>query len=88
MDGLEYVGNITFYFEKETQTILAYQTGKIKWKANVIKVCGKPSVGKSKIRQIRMFRKDSIEGITIVYGKHSFAKIEMETGKVTCEGQD
>ncbi|WP_396143895.1 hypothetical protein [Flavobacterium sp.] len=84
IEGLEYVGKITFYLEKKTQTILAYQNGKVKWKAAVMKVCGKPSVGKSEIREIRIENK----GLKIVYGKHSFANIEAETGKVICEGQD
>lgn len=84
IEGLEYVGKITFYLEKKTQTILAYQNGKVKWKATIMKVCGKPSVGKSEIREIRIENK----GLKIVYGKHSFANIEAETGKVICEGQD
>ena len=84
LEGLEYVGKTTFYFEKKTQTVLAYQNGKVKWKKEIIKVCGKPSVGKSEIREIRIEDKN----LKIVYGKHSFARIEVETGKVTCEGQD
>lgn len=84
LEGLEYTGNITFYFEKKTQTILAYQDGKVKWKEKVIEVCGKPSVGKSEIRKIQITSK----GLKIIYGKHSFARIEVETGKVICEGQD
>ena len=84
LEGLEYIGNITFYFENKTQTILAFQNEKIKWKANVMNICGKPSVGKSKIRSIQI--KNNC--LKIVYGKHSFAKIEMETGKVICESED
>ncbi|RZJ32950.1 MAG: hypothetical protein EOO51_15285 [Flavobacterium sp.] len=84
LKGLEYVGKITFYLEKKTQTILAYQNGKIKWKKEVLKVCGKPTIGKSEIRDIRIENKY----LKIVYGKHSFAEIEVETGKVTCDAQD
>jgi hypothetical protein len=84
VEGLEYIGHITFYFEKKTQTILAFQNEKVKWKATVMKTCGKPSVGKSEIREIRIEK----EHLKIVYGKHSFAKILMETGEIICEGSD
>ena len=84
IEGLEFVGNITFYFQEKTQTILAYQNEKIKWKSKVIKVCGKPAVGKSKIRQISIAE----NGLKVVYGKHNFAKIVMETGEIICEGSD
>ena len=84
IEGLEYTGEITFYLQKKTQTILAYQSGKVKWKEAVVKICGKPSVGKSEIRKIQIEDKH----LKIVYGKHSFARIEMETGKVVCEGED
>jgi hypothetical protein len=82
--SLEYIGNITFYLEKKTQTMLAYKNGKIKWKSNVIKVCAKPAVGKSEISDIQIEH----NGLKIVYGKHSFAKIVLETGEVICEGSD
>ncbi|AXP82734.1 hypothetical protein CJ739_3673 [Mariniflexile rhizosphaerae] len=84
VEGLEYSGHITFYFEKKTQTILAFQNKKAKWNATVMKTCGKPSVGKSEIREIRIEK----EHLKIVYGKHSFAKILIETGKIICEGSD
>lgn len=84
LEGLEYTGNITFYLEKETQTILAYQRRKIKWEKSIMKVCEKPSVGKTKIREVRIENKY----LKIVYGKHSFVRIEIETGKVICEGED
>jgi hypothetical protein len=84
IEGLEYNGEISFYFEKKNQTILAYQNEKVMWKTNVMKICGKPSVGKPKIRLIEIGNKF----LKIVYGKHSFAEIEVETGKVTCGGSD
>jgi len=84
VEGLEYIGHITFYFEKKTQTILAFQNEEVKWEATVMKTCGKPSVGKSEIREIRIEK----EHLKIVYGKHSFAKIIMETGEIICEGSD
>jgi hypothetical protein len=84
LEGIEYAGKITFYLEKKTQTKLAYQNGKVKWKKEVTKVCGQPIVGKSEIREIRIQK----NYLKIVYRKHSFAEIEVQTGKVICEGQD
>jgi hypothetical protein len=33
---------IIFFIENDNQTLSAYENGKLKWKTNVIKVCGKP----------------------------------------------
>lgn len=84
LGSLENTKKITFYLEKKTQTVLAYQNGKIKWKRQFIKLCGKPNVGKSEIRNVHIEN----NSLKLVYGKHSFASIEIETGKVICEGQD
>jgi hypothetical protein len=82
--GLEYIGRITFYFEKNTQTIIAFQNEKIKWKVIVIKSCKKPMVGKFEIRDIKIEK----EYLKIDYGKHSFAKILIKKGEIICEGSD
>lgn len=80
IEGLEYVGKITFYLEKKTQTILAYQNGKVKWKVNAKDVCGKRYAKKSKMKYIGIRGKY----LEVVY-KHRRVNIEVETGKATCE---
>ena len=40
--------------EKDLQNVSAYENGKQIWRTNVISVCGKPSVGKSEIRYIKL----------------------------------
>lgn len=84
IEDLEYVGKIFFYMNKKTQEILAYQEGKVIWKQDVMKVCGKPLVGKPEIRAIWIKNKN----LQIVHGKHDYAKIEIETGELVCEGSD
>lgn len=47
-------GKVIYYVEKDLQTVLAYENGKLKWKTNVISVCGKPSAGKAEIRIMKL----------------------------------
>lgn len=58
--------------------------GKPLWTADVLKVCGKPAVGKAAIRHL------SINGglVQVTYGKHSFANVGLKSGHVTCRGSD
>jgi len=83
MRGIEH-NKIIYFAESDLQTISAYKNNKLIWQTNVISVCGKPSVGKSEIRYIKY---ESNE-LFIVFGKHSFAKIDVKNGKIEFEGSD
>ena len=77
--------NETVYFiENDNQTLSAYKNGKLKWKTNVIKVCGKPKVGEPKIRYIKL----SDKVIKVTFGKHSWAEVNVESGKTKFIGAD
>ena len=81
--GIE--NNETVYFiENDNQTLSAYKNGKLKWKTNVIKVCGKPKVGEPKIRYIKINEKV----IKVTFGKHSWAEVDAESGKTKFIGAD
>jgi hypothetical protein len=84
LSALKYAGEIKFYLGKDKQTIVAEQKGTILWVKNIIRMCGKPLVGKSKVRKVWI--KDN--AIVLVYGKHSFAKINIISGYETCLGSD
>ncbi|WP_338647899.1 hypothetical protein V5J73_04490 [Flavobacterium sp. KS-LB2] len=76
--------NTVYYIEKDIQTLSAYEKGKLKWQTNIISVCGKPSVGKSEIRVI----KPETDKLLIVFGKHSFAEVDIKNGKTKYLGSD
>lgn len=82
--GLEYTGKITFYHNKKTNSILALQNKKVKWQYDIISFCGKPTLGKSEIREIGFGYKNNGQKLRVVYGQYSFADIEVETGKIYC----
>ena len=83
MRGIE-SNNVVYYIEKDIQTLSAYENGKLKWQTNIISVCGKPSVGKSEIRVI----KPETYKLLIVFGKHSFAQVDIKNGKAEYLGAD
>lgn len=83
MRGIE-VNNVTYYIEKDMQTISAYKNGKIKWQTNIIYVCGKPGVGKPEVRCLKI--KGGI--LQVVFGKHSFANVNINNGKTKFIGSD
>ena len=67
--------------------LLATQTKagvKARIEVDVLGTCGDPEVGGASIREL------SAEGktLTVVYGKHSFATINVESGELTCGGAD
>lgn len=76
--------NIVYYIEKDLQTLSAYENGKLKWQTNIISACDKPSVGKSDIRVI----KPETDKLLIVFGKHSFAEVDIKNGKTKYLGAD
>ena len=73
-----------YFIENDNQTLSAYKNGKLKWKTNIIKVCGKPEVGEPKIRYIKLNEKV----IKITFGKHSWAQVDVENGKTKFIGSD
>jgi hypothetical protein len=83
MRGIEN-NNVVYYIEKDIQTLSAYENGRLKWQTNIISVCVKPSVGKSEIRVI----KPEADKLLIVFGKHSFAEVDIKNGKTKYLGAD
>lgn len=83
MRGIEN-NDVIYYIEKDIQTLSAYENGKLKWQANVISVCGKPSIGKSEIRVVKL----KADKLLIVFGKHSFAEVDIKNGKTIFLGSD
>jgi hypothetical protein len=68
----------------DERTLVARLGGKILWQADVIKSAGPPGVGRPVVRHL------SLKGgaVTAVYGKHSFAELELKTGKLLASGSD
>lgn len=75
---------ITYFVEKNLQTISAYKNNKLQWQTNVINVCGKPDVGEPKIRYFR----HKPEKLFVVMGKHDFAEVNVTNGKTKYLGAD
>jgi hypothetical protein len=73
-----------YFIENDNQTLSAYKNGKLKWKTNIIKVCGKPKVGEPKVRYIKLNEKV----IQVIFGKHSMAEVDMQSGKTKLIGTD
>lgn len=83
MSGIK-IQSITYYIEKDLQTLSAYENGIIKWQTNITAICGKPNVGKSEIRVLKY-----LDGkLFIVLGKHSFAEVNIHNGQTNCLGSD
>jgi hypothetical protein len=82
--GIESKIGIVYYVEKDKKILSAYENGRIKWVANIINACGEPFVGAPEIRYFKL-SKDVIE---IVFGKHSYANIDISSGKIKCLGAD
>lgn len=58
--------------------------GKTLWSVDVIKECGVPAVGKPKVRSV------TIQGgkANVVFGKHSFATVDLKSGEIEYQGAD
>lgn len=54
--------------------------GDFSWSENILKTCGVPVVGEPMIRDV------TIEGVKarVVYGKHSYAEVDLATGEIIC----
>ena len=75
---------VIYFIENDLQTISAYRNGKLKWKTNIISVCGKPGVGKSEIRHVKL----EYGKLFVTYGKHSFAEVDTGNGSAKYFGED
>ncbi len=69
---------------EDKQSILVQRPGERQRSFNVIGACGIPAVGDPEIRDYKI--KGSI--VSVVFGKHCFADIELATGKIQCTGCD
>ncbi|CAD0001846.1 hypothetical protein [Flavobacterium chungangense] len=76
LEGMEYVGGITFYIDRKSEILIAIQNDTIKWEADVIKKCGK--------------RKAAINSVFTTSGKlkvsfgKSTALVDIENGEIKC----
>jgi hypothetical protein len=96
MRGINYK-NIIYYIEKDLETITAYQeNGSIKWQMQMKDIFECPCVGEPGIRFI-MIGNQMVYGdvfdikddeLFIVYAKHDFAKININTGEAIYLGAD
>jgi hypothetical protein len=69
----------------DNRTLVAKdKQGKVLWEVDVIKKAGAPTVGQPVIRHMTL--KDG--KVTVVYGKHSFADIDLKSGKLLASGSD
>jgi hypothetical protein len=82
--GIKSKTGIIFFVEKDMQTLTAYENDKIKWRTNIITICGKPAIGSAGIRIIKLEKNN----INVTFGKHSFATIDIINGKTIFLGAD
>ncbi|MDR6967111.1 hypothetical protein J2X31_001118 [Flavobacterium arsenatis] len=80
---LSKTGNV-YFVEDDLQTITAYGNQKKIWQINILKILGKPEVGKPFIRYLIL----SDTNLTVIYGKHSFAKLSLIDGSIISFGSD
>jgi len=82
--GIKDKDDIVYYVENNLKILTAYENDRIKWRINILKACGNPDVGAYEIRFIRL----KGNKIFITFGKHSFASVNIDNGKVECLGSD
>lgn len=81
LEGIEYVGGITFCIETKNQVLIAVQNDSIKWKADVVKKCGKR---KANINSI-FVRSGKLK---ISFGKNKIALVDIMSGEIECLAQE
>jgi hypothetical protein len=81
LEGMEYSGGITFYIEKKSENLIAIQNDSIKWKADVIKNCGKR---KAKITSV-FIRSGKLK---VLFGKNKTAFVAIENGDIECVAEE
>lgn len=77
LEGMEYLGGITFYIEKKDKILIAVQNETIKWKADVIKNCGKR---KAEINSVFI----GSGKLKVSFGKNCTAFVNIENGEIEC----
>jgi hypothetical protein len=88
--GIKDENGIIYVINQDYKKLIAYADNEVKWTAEVLKICeddvpGKPEmIGKPEIRYLKL----TTDKIHIVYGKHSFASVDIRDGKVSCLGSD
>lgn len=82
--GIETSNGVVYMVDDSLKILSAYKNGSIVWRADVMAKCGKPFVGKPEIASIRL----SGETIELVFGKHDFAHVSANDGKIDCIGAD
>jgi len=81
LEGMEYVGGITFYIEKKSEILIAVQNDSVKWKADVVKKCGKRKVDINSV----FIRSGKLK---VSFGKNSIAFVTIENGEIECLAED
>jgi hypothetical protein len=78
--------SMTIAVQDDDRTLVAAdsKSGKIVWKTNVIDAAGKPNTGQPVVRDLSL--KDGV--LTAIYGKHSFAKFDLKSGRLLEKGSD
>ncbi|WP_337967860.1 hypothetical protein [uncultured Flavobacterium sp.] len=77
LEGMEHSGGITFYIEKKSENLIAIQNDNVKWKADVIKNCGKRQ---AKITSVFI----RSEKLKVLFGKNKTAFVAIENGEIEC----
>jgi hypothetical protein len=70
--------------DDRTILITDTKTGKVLVSVNVIESAGAPNVGRPVVRDLSI--KDGV--VTAIYGKHSFARFDLKTGRLLEKGSD
>lgn len=78
------VNNAIYFVEDNGEILSAIKDNKKMWSANIIKECDKPLVGLPRIRHIEQEE----DKIIVTFGKHSFAKVDINSGKIEFIGSD
>ena len=88
--GIKDENGIVYIISQDYKKLIAYDHNEVKWTADILKICEddrpwKPGmIGKPEIRYLKL-KEDKIH---IVYGKHSFASVDIIDGRVNCLGSD
>ncbi len=85
MRGIKSKTGIIYFVQSDNQILTAINpNGSVIWEVNVVKHCGEHGVGKSEIRWMKLVDKK----IQLVYGKHDYANVSVNTGEIHCIGAD
>ena len=75
----------SLYLDDNAQILIAEsKDGKTLWSVDVIKECGVPAVGEPKVRTVTVQKGK----VNVVFGKHSFATVDLKSGTIEYQGAD